>query len=93
MKVVFPTRDEFDQIIDEKLDKKFDEKLGKLPTKEEFFSRMDKLSGEYQKIDEAETLHAGTLSEQADAIEKLDQRVTVLEKRKSSSPVPVSSVL
>lgn len=82
MKVVFPTRDELGEI----LDKKLEEKLGRLPTKEEFAKRMDKLSGEYKKIDEAETLHAGGISEIKTEVENHDDRITVLEKRHTTQP-------
>ncbi|MEK7119199.1 MAG: hypothetical protein AAB457_04035 [Patescibacteria group bacterium] len=82
MKLVFPTREEVGKIVDERF--KF------LPTKDEFFARIDKLSGEYKKIDEAETLHAGTMSDHADKIENHDERISALENRKASSPAPIS---
>lgn len=93
MKVVFPTREEVEQMIDEKLDQKLDQKLGRLPTKEEFSSRMDQLAGEYKKIDEAETLHAGNISEHADTLENHEDRIKVLEHRRESTPSPVSTNL
>ncbi len=85
MKVVFPTREEVREIV--KVEIKH------LPTKEKFFARMDKLSGEYQKIDEAETLHAGKLSEHSDQLEKHDQRIKALEDRHKSAPTPVSPTM
>lgn len=110
MKVVFPTHEDVEKIVEEKIGEKtkflptketldqrlselptreeFDEKIRLLPTKEEFFSRMDKLSGEYKKIDEAETLHAGKLSEHTDEIEKHDARIKALESRLGSKPTP-----
>jgi len=78
MKVVFPTRDEVKEIV--KMEIKF------LPTKEEFFARMDKLSGEYKKIDEAETPHGGKISEHSDQLEKHEDRIKVLESRHVSKP-------
>lgn len=86
MKVVFPTRDEVRTIVKEELDAK----IKNLPTKDEFFTRMDKLSGEYKKIDEAEILHTGTVSEHTDTLENHDQRITALENRKVSSAAPIS---
>lgn len=86
MKVVFPTREEVEKIVEEKLDAK----IKNLPTKDEFFNRMDKLSREYKKIDEAETLHTGMMSEHTDTLENHDQRITALENRKTSFPAPVS---
>ena len=75
-----PTRAEMEELIKN------------LPTKEEFFSRMDQLSGEYQKIDEAETLHTGTLSAHEETLEKHDERIKALERRKASTPTPISSI-
>lgn len=89
MKVVFPTRNEVEQMFDEKLN----EKIGRLPTKDEFNSRMDQLSGEYKKIDEAETLHAGALSAHDDTLENHDQRLKSLENRFKSTPTPVASAI
>jgi hypothetical protein len=37
------------KIVKEELNSKFDETFRLLPSKEEFFARMDKLSGEYKK--------------------------------------------
>ncbi len=51
MKLVFPTREEVEKIVDERI--KF------LPTKEQFFKRIDELSGRLKKIDEAQELHQG----------------------------------
>lgn len=44
--------------------------LSRLPTKEEFFARMDTLSGEYKKIDETQTIQSGRLSELEDKLEE-----------------------
>lgn len=71
------------------IDEKFKEAFRLLPNKEDFFSRMDKLSHEYQKIDEAETLHASKLSEHTDTLENHDERIKALEHRKSSKPAPI----
>lgn len=72
------------------IDERFSEAFRLLPTKEEFFSRMDKLSCEYKKIDEAETLHTGTMSDHADTLENHDQRIAALENRKTFTPAPIS---
>lgn len=45
--------------IEELLDKKFDEKLKPLPTKDQFSKRMDELVGLLKKTDEAQELHQG----------------------------------
>ena len=80
MKLVFATRDEVRTMMKEE--------TKHLPTKDEFFTRMDKLSGEYKKIDEAETLHAGKLSQHSDELEKHDERIKALESRRGSKPLP-----
>ncbi len=89
----FVTRDEFDErvgtIVEQKLDERITplkDKISLLPTKEEFFARMDKLSGEYKKIDEAETLHVGTISDHTDQLENHEERIKTLERRHSSNP-------
>ena len=82
MKFVFPTTDEVRDIVKEE--------TKHLPSLEHFDQRMDKLSGEYKKIDEAETLLADTMSEHTDTLENHDQRITALENRKVSSPTPIS---
>lgn len=76
--------------LDEKLKQFYEKHIQYLPTKKEFFTRMDKLSGEFKKIDEAETLHVGTLSDHTDQLENHDQRITALENRKSSAPASIS---
>lgn len=85
MKVVFPAREEVKKIVEETIGKK----TKFLPTKEEFFARMDKLSREYEKIDQAETLHAGAISEHTDTLENHDERIKVLERRKISTPASI----
>lgn len=71
------------------IDEKFKESYRLLPTKEEFFARMDKLSREYEKIDQAETLHNGRLSDHTDTLENHDERIKALERRKISTPAPL----
>lgn len=60
--------DNIEQILDQKLDEKFN----LLPSKEEFFSRMDEVVGELKKVREEQTVIAGAQSEQADRIAKLE---------------------
>lgn len=74
------------------IDEKFSEAFRLLPNKQDFFSRMDMLSGEYKKIDEAETLHAGKLSEHTDELEKHDERIKAIESRHGSKPTPPFAV-
>jgi len=65
MKLVFPTRDEVRQI--------FKEETKHLPSKDDFYTRMDKLSGEIQKVRDEQDLHAGqhrTINDRFDTIEK-----------------------
>jgi len=57
-----------------------DKKISHLPTKEEFFDRMDKLSGQLKKIDEEQVLQSGRLSEQYDTLENHEERIGILEK-------------
>jgi hypothetical protein len=73
MKVVFPTTKEVSELIEEKLE----EKIKLLPTKEEFFSRMDGLSGEVKDMREAQELHAGDHMEINDRQEKIEKRLKI----------------
>lgn len=68
--------------INEELDIKLDEKLGYLPTKEEFFSTEDKLMGELKAVREEITM-------QSDLNRKVndhDQRIEVVEKKLNIQP-------
>jgi hypothetical protein len=71
MKLVFPTRKEVEHIVEEKLNKK----ILFIPTKDEFFTRMDKLSGEIQKVREEQTLHQGQHREINDCLDRLGKFV------------------
>ncbi len=68
MKVVFPTRDEVEKIVEEKLDAKI--KL--LPTKDEFFTRMDALSGEIKAVRQEQTIHADEHRKINDRFDRID---------------------
>lgn len=69
MKVVFPTRDEVREIVKEEI--KF------LPTKDEFFTRMDKLSGEIQKVRDEQTVHAGAQRDINDRFDRIDTHLHI----------------
>lgn len=65
MKLVFPTREDVEKIIEEKI--RF------IPTKDEFFTRMDQLSGEIQKVREEQTLHQGQHEEINNRLDNLEK--------------------
>ena len=71
------TQKDFDQ-IEELLDEKFNERFKMLPTKEEFFSKMDEMMGELKTSREERT----TLSHQ---VSNHEDRLRVLEGVSSSS--------
>ncbi len=73
MKVIFPTRDEVRTIVMEELD----EKIKLLPTKDEFFTRMDKLSGELLAMRQEFTLHSGQHDEITDRFDRLDKHLGI----------------
>ena len=68
---------EIERIIGEKLD----EKTKLLPTKEEFFRRMDTLSGQLLKIEESQTLHNGQHTEIHDHEQDIVERMETVEKK------------
>ncbi len=72
---------QIEKIVEDKLDEKLDERLKFLPTKEEFFSRMDKLMGELKAMREAFDLHTGQHRDINDAVENHGTRIKILEKR------------
>ncbi|MBU1327050.1 hypothetical protein KKB64_02020 [Patescibacteria group bacterium] len=79
MKIVFPTIDEVCQIVQKEI--KF------LPTKEEFFSRMDKLSKEIQDARDELGAHASSHTRLDDAGDEMDKRVSTIEKKLNLSPL------
>jgi hypothetical protein len=62
-----------EKVVEEKLNEKFDEKFSLLPSKEEFFSRMDKLSGELKKVSDSQELHQGQHDEINDRFDRIDK--------------------
>lgn len=80
MKVVFPTRVEMQKTIKLEIDtaeERLNESIRLLPTKEEFFSRMDKLSGEVLAMRQEFTLHTGQHEEITDRFERVDKHLGV----------------
>ncbi len=58
-----------------------EEKTKLLPTKEEFFSKMDEVMGELKAIREEHTLTSGTISTHTDQLEEHEERLKKVEKR------------
>ena len=74
------TKNDFDkfeklirQVVDDELDKKIPNYIKYLPTKDDFFSKMDKLMGEVKAMRESQEIHTGSHSEINDRIEKLEK--------------------
>ena len=78
---------EIERIVEEKLDIKT--KL--LPSKEEFFKRMDVLSGQLVKIEESQTLHNGQHTEIHDHEEDTITRMEIVEKKLGIKPRVISA--
>ena len=57
-----------DERLDGKLEEKLTEKLQFLPTKEEFFGKMDEVMGELQSMREEIVLVGGRLAEHSDTV-------------------------
>ena len=60
---------------DQKLDQKLNEKLGLMPTKEEFYNTMDEVMGELKAIREEHSVSTYQLSNHEKRITKLESRV------------------
>ena len=78
---------EIERIVEEEIDAKT--KL--LPTKDQFFQRMDDLSGQMKKIQETLDLHDGQHSDIHDHQESTDKRMNVVEE-KLDIPHPIASL-
>jgi len=79
-----------ENIIDKKLDEKLDDKLKFLPTKEEFFSKMDKIVGELQSTRESIELLTERHTETTDQIETHEKRINKIEQHIHPSPLPAA---
>ena len=69
-----PTKDDIKQLATS-------DQVSHLPTKNEFFTRMDKLSGQLLKVEQSLTLHDGQHAEIHDHEEQADERLKTIEKR------------
>ena len=64
--------DEIEKILDEKLD----EKIKFLPTKEDFYQKMDKVIGELKAVRESQEMHVGDHTRISNRLDKLEKVVT-----------------
>ncbi len=78
---------EIKKIVREELD----DKIKLLPTKDQYFERMDNLSGQMKKIQETLDLHDGQHASIHDKDESNDERFKVIEK-KLDIPHPIASL-
>jgi len=65
--------EEIEKIIDEKLD----EKTKNLPTKDEFFGKMDEVMGELKTIREEQTVQGHRLSDHEDRITTIEDKLNI----------------
>ena len=61
--------------FDEKFDEKLDEKLSYLPSKEEFYGKMDEVMGELKAIREEKAVQGPRLSNHEDRIQKIESHL------------------
>ncbi len=71
--------------IEKLLNDTIDQKTKLLPTKEEFFKKMDELMGEVKAMRESQELHAGQHSRLDDLLDLYDKRLTQLERIPAAS--------
>lgn len=83
----FATKDDLVELKEE-LQQYIDDRLSHLPTKEEFFERMDMLIGQLRKTDEEQILQSGRLSEHADILDNHEQRIARLEQTRKTATSP-----
>ena len=60
-----------DDAIETQIDAKLDEKIGKLPTKDEFYTRMDEIMGELKTVREEQSFLSQHSTDHTDDIQKL----------------------
>ena len=70
-------KDMIEVTFEEKLDEKLDEKLSHLPTKDEFYTKMDEVVGELQRVREEQSLQSHKLSDHEDRIQKIESRLGI----------------
>lgn len=63
--------------FDEQFDETLDEKLSHLPTKDEFYTKMDEVMGELKTIREEQAVQSHQLSNHSDRIEKIGSRLGI----------------
>lgn len=56
------------------------EEIKYLPTKDDFFTKMDEVMGELKAIREGQTLITGKISQHSDVLESHEARITKLEQ-------------
>src|SRR5688572_17141764 len=66
-----------DATFDEAFDEKLNEKLSSLPTKDEFYTKMDEIMGELKTIREEQALQSQHLSDHDDRIEKVEDHLGI----------------
>ncbi|MCL4360013.1 hypothetical protein M1555_02035 [Patescibacteria group bacterium] len=76
MKRIFPTREEMRLEIHD-AEERLNESISHLPTKEEFFTRMDKLSGELKTMREEFALHSDEHRKINDRFERIDKHLGI----------------
>jgi len=75
------------KVIEEIVEEKISAKTTLLPTKEEFFSKMDEIMGELKNTRETLDLHTGQHTDIHDQFENDDVRIRELEKHLQINPV------
>ena len=70
-------KDLIEVTFDEKFDQRLDEKLGNLPTKDDFFGKMDEVMGELKSIREEQTLVRDRVADHEDRIEKIESHLSL----------------
>lgn len=69
------------KIIENIVEEKLGEKTSLLPTKQEFFGKMDEVMGELKAIREEHALQGHTVSNHTDQLEDHEERLKKVEKR------------
>ncbi len=64
-------------LLKDHIDRQFSKAFRLLPTKQEFFTRMDKLSGEIQKVRVEQTIHSGVHDRNDNRLSRVEKKLNL----------------
>lgn len=78
------------KVIEDIVEEKLSDKIKFLPTKDDFYSKMDEVVGELKASREAFELHTGQHTRINDQLENHEKRIKKVEQHLHPSPLPAA---